>query len=73
MTHTRWTVGWVLWLLAFLATEIPAAIHGGPGPQTLSEHVWIWFSFEHGWLVLLIGMSYLTAHLVWGAYKRGQR
>lgn len=69
----RWTLGWIVWLAAFLATEIPAAIVGGPGQQTLSEHVWIWFSFRYGWLVLLGGMAYLTFHFVQGARRKGQR
>jgi hypothetical protein len=68
----RWTRVWLVLIVAFLATEIPAALHGGPGPQTLSEHVWLWFSFRYGWLVLLVGMAYLTWHLVSGARRKGK-
>ncbi len=70
MTMNHWTLGWLLWFALLLATEIPAALHGGPGPQTLSEHVWLWFSFRYGWLVLLGGMTYLTWHLVSGARRK---
>jgi hypothetical protein len=69
----RWTLGWALWLAALLALEIAAALHSGaPGPQTLSEHLWIWFSWWGGWIVLLIGLGYLTWHLVRGARRRSQ-
>jgi hypothetical protein len=36
-----WTIAWVLWLLVFLAIEIPAALREAPGTvKTLSRHVW---------------------------------
>lgn len=70
-TRTRWTLWWLFWLAALLALEIPAAFHSGePGPQTLSEHVWIWFSWRGGWVVLLLGLGYLTWHLVRGARRK---
>lgn len=70
---SKWTWGWVAIGLAFLVWEIAGAIVGGPGPQTLSEHVWTWFAWRGGWIVLLGGLSYLTWHLVRGAYKKGHK
>jgi len=73
MALNRWTIGWIVILAALFGWEIAAAIVGGPGPQTLSEHVWLWFSWRGGWLVLTIGLGYLTWHLARGAWKKGQR
>lgn len=57
MTRERpsgWTIAWLLWLGAFVAIEIPAAIWSKGG--TLSEHVW-WRWFDETWERWLIGAS----------------
>ncbi len=39
-----WTIAWLLWLLAFLCIELPAAAseRGTSAVKTLSRHVWSW-------------------------------
>ena len=36
---------WIVWLLNFLAIELPALIDKKPG-ATLSYHIWKWFSIK---------------------------
>ena len=70
---TRWTKAWLIWLVAaggsFLAIEIPAALQPGSGPFTLSQHVWRWFAFAGGWLVIGAPVAYLAWHFARGAWK----
>jgi hypothetical protein len=65
----------MLWLVAFLAVEIPAAIRERASKsyyvKTLSRHVWRWFSIGEfrpwwflRWLVLAAFMVVLTLHFV---------
>lgn len=71
MTRSTWTIGWLVLLAAVVTWEIAAALASGqPGPQTWSEHVWMWFAFPGGWMLLLGGLGYLTWHLVHGARRK---
>jgi hypothetical protein len=69
---TSWTRRWLLWLGAFLAIEIPAALNKEPD-DTLSEKTWDWFSVRERrrfWLarriILGLFMAELTAHFLTG-------
>lgn len=69
-----WTVLWILWLLAFLVIEGAALANKRCG-DTLSEHVWAWFSVKgKGWgwrirRVLLLGfMGWLLVHFMTGGW-----
>ncbi len=57
----RWTRAWLLWLLAFLAVELPAAIRKTGG--TLSETVWSrWFPTKARRLVPCTFLLVLAVH-----------
>ncbi|RFU37640.1 hypothetical protein DZF91_31820 [Actinomadura logoneensis] len=63
---------WILWILMFLAIELPAVFNRQPG-DTLSEVVWKVFAVRGkpvGWqlrrLALLLGLGWLVAHLLSG-------
>lgn len=66
---SSYTVLWIIWLLQFAAIEGAALFQ--VGDQTLSEHVWAWFSVRNkstGWLwrriTLFIFLLWLLIHLV---------
>lgn len=69
----RWTIAWVLWLLAFLVVEVPAAIRKA-GLDTFSENVWLWFGIKYSprpykgarRAVLTVFMVTLYGHLAFG-------
>ena len=64
---------WIVWLLAFVGIEAAALMNKKKG-DTLSEHVWRWFSVKEdssrkkfvrvGMLALFMG--WLTVHFVTG-------
>ena len=69
------TVGWLVWIVAFLALE-GVALAKGHG-ATLSEHVWMWFgigarpeapdAWTRGRRIFLLGfMAWLTVHVLTG-------
>ena len=67
-----WTVAWLLWLAMFGCIEGPAIFNKVPG-DTLSEHVWQWFSILNKapqWRVrrfaLLAFLAWLVAHFLTG-------
>lgn len=65
----NWTAGWIVILGLGALLEVVALIADRRG--TLSETVWRWFDARTGhWtpgrIVLLLGMAWLTVHLVWG-------
>lgn len=67
-----YTAGWVAWLLMFVAIEGAALTNRREG-DTLSEHVWRWFSIRRkssGWRLrrfsLLAFLAWLVAHLLTG-------
>ncbi|AFU61984.1 MULTISPECIES: hypothetical protein [Streptomyces] len=76
-----WTWLWAGWLGAFLVIEGKALFNKEKG-DTLSEHVWRWFSTERtakaagqptGWVrlrrfTLLAFMAWLSAHFVTGGW-----
>lgn len=61
---------WLLWILFFLALEVPAAADGKKG-GTLSELVWTTFRSRISRAFLLVFLATLTAHLVVGSPSGG--
>jgi hypothetical protein len=66
------TVAWLLWLAMFAVIE-GVAIFNKRSDDTLSEHVWKWFSVRNksrGWLlrrgVLALFLTWLTVHMLAG-------
>lgn len=73
-----WTILWILWFVAFLAIELPAAwesYHGHPG-GTLSEHVWAWLAIGQPRtglvhlrrFVFVAGFAVLAVHFFTGGW-----
>lgn len=60
--RSRWSLAWMLWLLAFLLLEIPAALDKRPG-GTLSEQVWRWLPDWRLWAILAGLLVSLLGHL----------
>lgn len=67
-----YTIAWLLWILAFFVIEVPAILNKRLG-DTLSEHVWRWFSVKSrstGWKIrrfsLLALLAWLSAHFLTG-------
>ena len=72
MTFDLFTAAWVLWILQFAAIEGAALFNKRDG-DTLSEHVWRWFSIKEkgaGWRLrrfsLLAFLAWLVAHFLTG-------
>jgi hypothetical protein len=74
MSNAGYTVGWVLWIVAFFCLELPALASKVPG-KTLSEHVWDWFRVRDSrhtaltWALrgfLLVLLFWLFFHLGFG-------
>lgn len=70
----NWTVGWVLWLVMFAAIEGAAIFNKKPG-DTLSEHVWKWFSikdkakgYRRRRFAFLAFWAWLTVHFFTGGW-----
>lgn len=62
-----WTTAWLFWLAMFLVIEIPALLNKNPG-DTLSEHVWNWFSIlnkSEGWLWRRVVLAAFLLWMVW--------
>lgn len=67
-----YTVAWIIWIIMFGAIEGMALIDKDRG-DTLSEHIWTWFSVRDkgsGWRIrrgaLIAGLSWLVVHLLFG-------
>ena len=67
-----WTASWIMWLIMFGAIELPALLNKSKG-DTLSEHVFRWFSLQgkvRAWrfrrFVLLSFLCWLVAHFLSG-------
>ncbi len=65
-----YTLAWLIWLLQFAAIEGAALVNKRDG-DTLSEHVWRWFSMRQkgaGWrmrrFALLAFLAWLVAHFL---------
>ena len=72
MKANGWTTAWILWIVMFFSIEVPALINRRMG-DTLSEHIWKWFSMKDKsdqWRIrrfcLLSGLMWLVAHLLSG-------
>jgi len=70
----NWTIGWLLWLGMFAAIE-GAALFNKESGDTLSEHVWRWFSIKgkaRGYklrrLAFLGFWAWLTVHFFTGGW-----
>lgn len=68
------TIAWIFWLAMFLVIE-GAAIFRKERGDTLSEHVWRWFSvsgkprgYKMRRFVLLVFLVWLTVHLLTGGW-----
>jgi hypothetical protein len=66
------TIAWVMWLAMFGVIEGVALVRKEPG-DTLSEHIWKWFSVKEkaaGWkarrAVLTAFLAWLSAHMLGG-------
>lgn len=66
------TTAWIVWLIQFGAIEGLALFNKAEG-DTLSEHIWKWFSILDkgtGWRLrrfsLLASLAWLVAHLLTG-------
>ena len=67
-----YTFAWILWVAMFAVIEGTALFNKNSG-DTLSEHVWEWFSVKEkgkGWrarrTVLLGGLAWLLVHFMSG-------
>ena len=60
--RTPRTWPWIAWLVAFLALELPAALHVVPWP-TLSSSMWGWLPDWVSWLLVAGLLISLAAHL----------
>ena len=67
-----WTFAWILWLAMFAVIEGAALKNPAPG-DTLSEHIWTWFSVKDkgtGWrarrITLALGLVALLFHFLNG-------
>lgn len=74
MSAHAYTVLWLIWLALFGAIEGAAIANKKPG-DTLSEHVWRWFSISDkgkGWrarrVTLLAFLVWLIAHFLTGGW-----
>lgn len=66
------TIAWIMWLIQFGVTEGLALANKTPG-DTLSEHIWKWFSIKDkstGWRLrragLVMFLAWLVAHFLSG-------
>jgi hypothetical protein len=69
-----YTESWIFWGLMFAVIE-GAALLNKKGGDTLSEHIWVWFSIKHkgrGWrlrrFALLAGLAWLILHFLTGGW-----
>ena len=69
-----YTIGWIVWIIMFFAIEIPAILNKQKG-DTLSEHIWMWFSIKDkssGWRIrrfsLLSILTWLIVHIISGGW-----
>ncbi len=67
-----WTTAWFLWIVMFGTIELPALLNRRLG-DTLSEHIWKWFSIKTkstGWRLrrfsLVAFLSWMMIHLLTG-------
>lgn len=67
-----WTIAWLLWIAAFLVIE-GKALFNKTWDDTLSEHVWKWFSISakgRWWqlrrFALVAGLGWLCLHFLTG-------
>jgi len=56
-----YTIAWIGWGVYFLAVEIPALLNDKKG-DTLSEHLWNWFSIRRK------GRAYRLRRFILGAF-----
>ncbi len=68
----NYTIAWIIWLLMFGAIEGQALLNDRKG-DTLSEHIWKWFSIKDKakwWrlrrFALLSFLAWLVAHMLSG-------
>ncbi len=69
-----YTTTWLVWIVMFFAIELPAAFNRKKG-DTLSEHLWKWFSIKDkakGWRVRRMGLTFtlvwIFIHLITGGW-----
>lgn len=68
----KWSWLWLLWLLMFLAIELPAIFNDEPG-DTLSEHVWALTSISFFWWLVAGFLVWLLTHLLGPKARRWVR
>jgi hypothetical protein len=59
-----YTYGWLAWIAGFVVLEGKALLNEKRG-DTLSEHVWHWFSIKHDGTHKVLRRSALGAGLGW--------
>jgi len=62
-----YTWAWIAWGVAFLGIEGYALARKAPG-DTLSEHIWRWFSIKHDGKAKGLRRGILGAGLAWLAW-----
>ncbi len=70
----NYTTAWLVWIVMFFAIEVPAIFNKQEG-DTLSEHIWKWFSVNvksKGWRIRRIGLMatfcWIVVHLFTGGW-----
>lgn len=70
----NYTTAWLVWIVMFFAIELPAAFNRKEG-DTLSEHLWKWFSIKDkskGWRFRRMGLTFtlvwIFIHLITGGW-----
>lgn len=58
------TVAWILWLVGFVVIEGIAIANSKPG-DTLSEHIWRWFSIRDKQPGYRVRRALLSSLLAW--------
>jgi len=61
-----YTIGWILWMLGFVGLEGKALWNEQSG-DTLSEHIWAWFSIKHDGPMKIARRSALGVGVGWAA------
>jgi len=59
------TVGWILFVIWFVVEETLAIVSKTPHTNTLSAHLWVWFSMQGKGRFWLLRRLFMILTLVW--------